>query len=231
MLYLQVRFKYPPKHLSGMGIKRVLAVRLVTPVKTFGDRVLALRVIWRDAHAWDEIVSQRRLCDQIVAQTAHLQMFVSCISGVFTHPVRAGEQPPTVAKPVYPSVSYWVVLEEQTDVYCSDLSRRLLNDCPSAQVKHITSTAVWQDDASLASDCGTLFVALKDHNSSYVYQKISRSKIFCGITSQRSNARLAVMHHSKYMQHLPESVSALKDVGLCMDIEVIGRSDGAPVVL
>ena len=230
VLFLQVRFKYPPKHLSGMGIKRVLAARLVTPVKTFGDRVLPFRVIWRDAHAWDDIVSQRRRCDQIVAQTGRLQMFVSCISGVFTHPVSAGVGHPTVAKPVYPSVSYWVVLKEDTNVSYSELSLRLWNACSTAQVKYITSTAVWQDDESLASDCGTLFVALKDHNSRYVYQKICRSKLFCGITSQRSNARLAVVAQSKYTQHLPGAVSALKDVGLCMDLEVLGDSDRTPAV-
>ena len=197
-------------------------------MKTFGDRVHAFRVIWRSdsglARAWDEIVTQRHLCDQIVSQTAHLQMFVSCISGVFTHPISAGRG--TVMKPVYPSVSYWAVLDEATTDTYADLSLRLWTACPSAQVKHIMTTATWHEDEALGADCGTLFVTLKDHNSRYVYQRISRSLLAAGLdadfTSQPPNAKLAVVSHSKYMKQLPTSVDTLKAAGLCIYLDVLG---------
>ena len=92
----------------------MLADRLVAPVMAFGDNVCAFRVIWRPegeseglSRAWDSIVSQRHLCDQVVAQSPSLQMFVSCISGIFNTGRPLLEQ----ANPVYPAVSYWAVFD------------------------------------------------------------------------------------------------------------------------
>ena len=59
------------------------------------------------ARAWDSIVSQRHLCDQVVAQSPSLQMFVSCVSGIFNTGRPMLEQ----ANPVYPAVSYWAVFD------------------------------------------------------------------------------------------------------------------------
>ena len=209
-------------------------------MKAFGDVVHAFRVIWRNddglAHAWDEIASKRHLCDQVVAQTPHLHMFVSCISGVFTHPACAERRQTCDVRPrpVYPAVSYWAVLEEVTSEIYADLTMRLWNVCPSAQVKDILTSTVWQEDETLATDCGPLFVTLKDHSSRYVYQKINHSRLVAGDNpdnQQLSNAKLAVMAHSKYIQQVPLTVESLRAVGLSIDFEVLAGERNAPVVL
>ena len=219
ILFLQARFRYPQKILTGNAIKRALATLLVAPVHAFDDHVYAIRVVWRRlddcglAHAWDSIVSQRRLCDGIVSRSPSLHLFVSCISGLFTNACRAGHGPTT--RPVYPAVSYWVVFDRATDIGLSaiDLSRRLKRACPSAEVKDVKSSANRDEYKSLAADCGTLFVALKDHNSRFL-----RRKIF---PSERANAKLAVAASSKYMQQMMQSVLSLKAAGLVIDEEVI----------
>ena len=199
----------------------------MAPVRESGDQVQAFRVVWRTdddglSHAWDSIVLQRHLCDQIVAQSPSLQMFVSCISGVFTNARGAGYGPAT--RPVYPAVSYWAVFDEVTPSSSVDLSLRLNAACPNAEVKHVKSAANWQEYKSLAADCGTLFVALKDHNSRYVMQKISRSLAATGNSKanhNRANAKVSVVTSSKYLRQLTASVESMKAAGLSIDVEVL----------
>ncbi|KAI0239104.1 hypothetical protein LSAT2_010169, partial [Lamellibrachia satsuma] len=168
-----VEIRYPTKNLKGEAVKRALAARLVAPVRAFGDHVRAFRVVWRVdndglAHAWDAILSQRQLCDQVVAQIPTLQI----------------------------------------------------------EVKVIKSLRNKQDDSQTA-DCGTLFIALKDHNSGYIYQKISRSLQAEGgvcYTSQHTNATLSVPTHSKYLEQLTTSVDQLRAAGLSIHLQVLERN-------
>ena len=216
-----------------MAIKTTIRDRLVAPVTACGDRAHAIRVIWRVddnnlAHAWDTIVSQRHLCDEVVAKTPSLQMFVSCICGVFNKVGAWRGQ----RKPVYPAVSYWAVFDGPGPDICIDLIRRLLVACPSTQVKPITSM-VRKFTVEPLVNCGTLFVVLKDHNSGYVNQKISRSLRAAGVVgvgSHPRNAKLCVMSNSRYIQHSQASVEALSAVGLWIDMEVLEAREVAPMV-
>ena len=222
---MQVRIRYPPKNLYGKAVKRVLTSHLVAPVQASGHHVITFRVIWRAdgdalAHAWDDVVSQRHLCDRIVTQTPSLQMFVSCVSGVFTNPVRGRAQP---TRPVYPAVSYWAVFDEAPE---QSLALRLLTVCPSAEVKQIKSSANWNEYDSLAADCGTLFVALKDHSSDFVYRKTGQKMITLDAGGPCfRNAKLFAMAQSQYIEQLPTAVGMLKDAGLCIDLEVFEATD------
>ena len=215
--------KYPQNILYGVAIKHTINTHLVGPVAASGDRVNAFRVIWRVApdvlaHAWDTITSQRRLCDQIVAQSPSLQMFVSCISGVFSKNIGAGPE----TRPIYPAVSYWTVFEG-TDAggYGNLTTRRLFSACPSAEVKPIKSLR--HSDESLSPDCGPLFVTLKDHAGSFVMQKINNSLLAMGapgVSSHPPNARLVVTSRSKYLTDMPEIVSALQVAGLRINMDI-----------
>jgi len=226
---LQVHFRYPQKNLNGRAIKSAIAAHLVAPVLTSGDRVHAFRVVWRVsdnslAHAWDAIVSLRHLCDDVVAKTPSLQMFVSCISGVFTNAVAAGSTRASPEKPIYPAVSYWVVLDESRASSFGELFYRIVAVCPSVQVKHIKSLRCSQIEEPLPVECGTLFVTLKDHNSRFVHQKITRSLLAAGVahvSSQPVNAKLLLMPRSKYVQQIPAAVEVTKASGLSIELEVI----------
>ena len=196
-----------------------------------GDRVHAFRIIWRVdsdhlAHAWDAIVTRRQLCDQVVAKTPSVQMFVSCISGVFNKTGTPGKWR-SQQKPVYPAVSYWVVYDStETDVV-RQLVVRLLAVCSSIQCKAITSTHHRRDEP-MAANCGTLFVALKDHNSSFIDRKIHCSLLArgaLGATSHSRNANLNVLSHSKYRQQMPTSVAAMQGSGLYIQLHVF-EEDG-----
>jgi len=221
--------------LNGKAIKTAIAAHLVAPVLASGDRVHAFRVVWRVsddslAHAWDAIVSQRHLCDEVVARTPSLQMFVSCISGVFTNAVAAGSRTSAEReRPIYPAVSYWVVVDE-TGERASDFGElfyRIVAVCPSAQVKHIKSLRCAQTDEPLPVDCGTLFVTLKDHNSRFVHEKITRSLLAAGaacVSSQPVNAKLLLMPRSKYVQQIPAAVDVTRASGLSIELEVIDGS-------
>ena len=79
--------------------------------------------------------------------------------------------------------------------------------------------------------CGTLFTALKDHNSSYVYEKIIRCLEGVHRGSERShlpqNAKLFVVSRGKYVIPLHASVQALKAVGLNIALHVLEESEAA----
>ncbi|KAI0227813.1 hypothetical protein LSAT2_021695, partial [Lamellibrachia satsuma] len=222
---LQGQIKYPPNILYGKTVKRAVAARLVAPVRTAGDHVFAFRVIWRVdhdrlAHAWDDIVSQRHLCDQAVAkQIPSLEMFVSCISGVFTRTVRGKAD--AVAGPVFPAVSYWVVCHHATPHDFGELAAVIRARCPDVDVKLITSLRRQKTGESLDAKCGTLFAALKDHNSGFVRQKITRSLSVAGIHALRSNAKVVVVAASKYLPQMPLCVEALQIAGLFMEMDVL----------
>ena len=223
---MQGLIKYPLNTLTGTAIKTVIRDRLVSLVNARGDRAHAIRVIWRVdddrlEHAWDDVVSQRHLCDQIVAQTPSLQMFVSCICGVFNK-VGAWRGK---SKPVYPAVSYWLVLDGEQVSGSNNLIRRLLEACPSTQVKPILSMVRRDAPVEPTAMCGPLFVVLKDHNSGFVHRKIRRSLSAAGNAGTHPhprNAKLAVVSFSKYDQDISAAVEALNTAGLCIDLEVFG---------
>ena len=206
---------------------RAVTSHLVEPVRQFGDLVHAYRVVWRVggselARAWDAILSQRHLCDQVVAQSPSLQMFVSCISGIFNTGRPLLEQ----TNPVYPAVSYWAVFDGAATVHLDliwSLSDQLCAACPSAMVRRIKSLRIRKYDHT-QSDSGTLFTVLKDHYSWFVCQKIVHSMVACGAADVPSreppNAKVVVMPQSKYLQQLSESVISLNVAGLRLELEV-----------
>ncbi|KAK2177206.1 hypothetical protein NP493_613g01035 [Ridgeia piscesae] len=212
--------KYPLNILYGVAIKRSISCHLVEPVRSAGDVVSAFRIAWRLGHprlarAWEIIVSQRQLCDEVVSQTPSLQMFVSCISGVCSKSIVGLE-----VRPVYPAVSYWAVFDRGTGVDFGYVASRLLCACPSAEVKPIKSMQR-QADESLAPECGPLFVALKDHNGSFVIQKINDSLSSVGaVTASSPNAQLVVLPGSKYLHQMRESVTALGAAGLRIKLDI-----------
>ena len=223
---LQVRVRHPPKNLYGKAVKRALTSHLVQPVRAFGHTVLAFRVIWRLdgdglSHAWDTVLLQRRLCDQVVARLPSVHMFVSCVTGVFTNPVRGRSE-----TPVYPAISYWAACDGTASCGTSrDLSRLLKIACPSAAFKYIKTPAFWEGYKSLADDCATLFVALKDHNAEFVYQKSGQRMLdqIAGRPATHThfhNAKLFVMSRSRYLELIPMTVQALTSAGIRVDPEV-----------
>ena len=132
----------------------------------FGHRVFPFRIVWRvsDDHipeAWDDIVAHREQCDRIVAQTPSLQMFVSCISGVYTRSTRWKLE--TGPRPVYPVVSYWAVLLGSVLGEGGEMLSRIRTACPSVQLKQITSLTRFKPSAP--TDSNPLYVVLKYHNS------------------------------------------------------------------
>ena len=214
LLILQVS-KYK---LYGKALKRALTNHLVTPVQAHGDHVIAFRIVWRVygdrlARAWDAITSQRHLCDEVVARTESVQMFVSCISGVFNTSAACRDE----LNPVYPAVSYWTVCGGETAEV--EMTRRLMVACPGAQVKRVHSYRFRQLDESPTADSQKLFIVLKDHSSDYVYQKITRGAV--DVIQRPPNAQLFVLSHSKYRQEVASSVEALKAVGLRIDAGVV----------
>ena len=223
---LQVRIRHPAKNLYGKAVKRALCSHVVEPVRAFGHSVLAFRVIWRVdgdelSRAWDTVLSQRRLCDQVVARLPSVQMFVSCVTGVFTNPAQGRSD-----TPVYPAVSYWAACEGRASCGTSrDLSRMLNIACPSAAFKYIEMPAFWDEHKSLADDCATLFVALKEHNGEFVYQKSGqrmRDQISGRPTTHAhfQNAKVFVSSRSKYLELIPTTVQGLKVAGIRVDPEV-----------
>ena len=231
---LQVNVKYPLNNLRGLVLKRTIRERLVVPVTERGDRTRAFRVVWRYdddhlVHAWNQIVSRRKVCDQVVAQTPSLQMFVSCISGVFN---KGGGSEGQV-KPVYPAVSYWAVFDGAGADSSGEMGQRLMATFPSAQVKAITSVLHRQSEEPMAANCQMLFVVLKDHRSGFVSQKICRSLFASGasdVPSNHRNAKLAVMSTSRFQQQQTASIEALQVAGLCIDLEVLEADSVAPTV-
>ena len=164
-------------------------------------------------------MSQRHLCDEVVARTPSLQMFVSCISGVVG---KSGETP----RRIYPAVSYWAAFDTKNLSYHDDIEKRLLAVCSPADVKPIKSTIRRQVNELVSADCHPLFVVLKDHNSRFVYQKMRRS-VFAGgatyVPLHPPNAKVVAQHHSKYLPQLPAAVEALKLAGLCIHLEVLNN--------
>ena len=227
-MILQARGKYPQDKLYGKAIMRVISYRLVEPVRSHGHHVHPYRVTWRTdcashAHAWDDIVSQRRLCDEIVSRTPSLQMFVSCVSGMYN----TGRSLLETVNPVYPAVSYWTVFGGTMAQSGLGVLERLSVTCPTAQVRPIKSLRLRQD--SDAAFCGTLFTTLKDHSSDYVCQRICRSLVACGQfagspQSQPVNAKVFVGRHSRYLHDMEQSLAQLTEVGLFVDLEVFDES-------
>ena len=190
-------------------------------------------VVWRVdadllAGAWDAIVAQRRRCDRIVAQTSALQMFVSSITGVFSK----GAVTTPGTRPVYPAVSYWSVFDGTIGVGYDELSTRISIACPFVEVK---SQLRRQPDVMVSADCEPLFIALKDHNSRFVIQKIACSLVAmvadCTVTSHPPNAKLVEMSGSRYMRQLPASVEALNASGLYIVLEVYEESEVEPICI
>ena len=232
--FLQGNIKYPVSKLKGTAIKTTVSTRLVDPVCASGDQAVSFRVVWRVntdllAGAWDSIVAQRQRCDRIVAQTSALQMFVSSITGVFSK----GAVTTPGTRPVYPAVSYWAVFDGTIGVGYDELSTRISIACPFVEVKPIKSQLRRQPDAMVSADCEPLFIALKDHNSRFVIQKIACSLVAmgadCTVTSHPPNAKLVVMSRSRYMRQLPAAIEVLNASGLYIVLEVYEESEVEPI--
>jgi len=221
---LQGETKYPLNTLYGAAIRHTLSNSLVAPVKMVGDHVHVFRVVWRATgdrleHAWDAVVSQRHLCDEVVARTPALQMFVSCISGVVGKSREA-------TRCIYPAVNYWAAFDTKNRCCHDDIEKRMLAVCSSADVKPIKSIIRRQMNELVTADSHSLFVVLKDHNSRFVYQKMRRSVFAGGATYaplHPPNAKLVAQHHSKYLPQLPAAVATLKLAGLCIHLEVLNN--------
>ena len=212
--------RYPQAMLKGNAIKRAVAAHLLEPVLAFGHQVFPFRIVWRVSddqipEAWDDIVAHREQCDRIVAETPSLQMFVSCISGVYTRSTRSETGP----RPVYPVVSYWAVFLGSVPDEGGEMLSRIRTACPSVQLKQITSLTRLKSSAP--TDSNPLYVVLKDHNSAFVNQKIVRSLQPSEFHSHRANAKLLVMSHSVYLPQVPVCVQALQDAGLYMETDVM----------
>ena len=220
VLILPFQTKYPQAMLNGRAIKRAVAAHLLEPVLAFGHHVFPFRIVWRVSddqipEAWDDIVAHREQCDRIVAETPSLQMFVSCISGVYTRSTRSEMGP----RPVYPVVSYWVVLFGSVLDESGEMLSRIRTAYPCVQRKQITSLNRLKSSAP--TDSNPLYVVLKDHNSAFVNQKIARSLQPSEFHSHRANAKLLVMSHSVYLPQVPACVPALQDAGLYMEADVM----------
>ena len=222
--YVAIRFqaKYPLTQLNGKVIKRILSARVVAPVQARGDHVRAFRVMWRvdddegQSRAWSDVVSQRCKCDTFVAQAPSLQMFVSCITGMTKYSTRLKSDSATF--PVYPAVSYWAVFDRAE--IGPELTQGLTAVCPAAVVKHIQTCQTDQEN-----DRHTLFVALKDHCSSFVYNKISslnRHASFATKTDPHPpNAKLVATSNSRYLSELPQAIEELRAAGLSIYMDVL----------
>ena len=93
--------------------------------------------------------------------------------------------------------------------------------CPTAEVKEIKSLRNRPDDA-LGADCSTLFIALKDHNSGFIHQKISRSLLALDShASPQTNATLNIVPRSKYLDLMTSSVVQLRSAGLYIELQVL----------
>ena len=220
VVILPFQTKYPQAMLNGRAIKRAVAAHLLEPVLAFGHHVFPFRIVRRVSddqipEVWDDIVAHREQCDRIVAETPSLQMFVSCISGVYTRSIRSE----TGARPVYPVVSYWAVFLGSVPDEGGEMLSRIRTACPCVQLKQITSLARLKPSAP--TDINPLYVVLKDHNSVFVNQKIARSLQPSEFHSHRANAKLLVMSHSVYLPQVPACVQAFQDVGLYMEADVI----------
>ena len=222
---MQAPITFPKKLLYGKAIRRVLTDCLVDPVRTFGDSVHAFRLVWRRrtdedglARAWDAILSQRHLCDQVVARTPSLQMFVSCVSGLVTSAARG--QSESAWRPIFPAVSYWAVFDQGVaiDEVVRKMSGQLVTVCQGAQLKLIQPNCSRGGGQDLAAM--TLFIAVKDHCSSYVHQKTRRSTLAQSPTAdfRPSNAKLVVVPRCKYIGQLRPSMILMRNVGMHMDL-------------
>ena len=222
--YTGVRFqaKYPLTQLKGKLIKRILGARVVAPVQARGDHVRAFRVIWRVdddeglSRVWSDVVSQRCKCDAFVAQTPSLQMFVSCITGMTKY--RSRLIPDSATFPAYPAVSYWAVFDRAE--IGPQLTLGLTAVCPAAVVKQIQSCQTDQENDRL-----TLFVALKDHCSSFVANKISSHRRHSLLTIETDphppNAKLVSTSNSRYLSELPQAIEELRAAGLSIYLDVL----------
>ena len=219
---IQFQVKYPLKQLNGKAIKRILGERVVAPVQARGDHVCAFRVLWRvdDAEglsqAWSDVVSQRCKCDAFVAQAPSLQMFVSCITGMTKY--RSRHIPDSATLPTYPAVSYWAVFDREESG--PELTRQLMSIISGAVIKQIQSCQTDQENDRL-----TLFVALKDHCSSFVANKISthrrRSSLAIETDPHPPNAKLVATSNSRYLSELPQAIEELRAAGLSIYLDVL----------
>ena len=137
-------------------------------------------------------------------------------------------------RPVYPAVSYWAVFDGTMGDGYDELSTRISIACPFVEVKPIKSQLRRQPDVMVSADCEPLFIALKDHNSRFVIQKIACSLVAMGadstVTSHPPNAKLVVMSRSRYMRQLPAAlIEASNASGLYIVLEVHEESEFEPI--
>ena len=165
--------------------------------------------------AWDAIALQRRKCDAVVRAHPNVELFVSSITGVFKKGAAKGFKPSSI----YPAVSYWMVTTPglEDGVIQSTIISRLHVVCARVNVKPITAQHCQPFDIAVAAS-GTLYVVLKDHNSSYIRRRVARSLRMIGDVSQkRAPSRIVVMPNSKYLESIINAERTLLAVSLCAD--------------
>ena len=143
-----------------------------------------------------------------------------------TNATAAGEVP--TERPVYPAVGYWAVFDAAAGDSYDELLSRMTVVCPSAQVRRISPlNSLFKPDVSLGAISGSLFGVLKDHNGGFVRRKIALSVLASGgaiYDALPPNAKLVLIHRSKYIELLVPAVDALKEAGLCIDMELLELS-------
>ena len=142
---------------------------------------------------------------------------MSCISGLVTSAARG--QSESAWRPVFPAVSYWAVFNQGVaiDEAVRKMSGQLVTVCPAAQVKLIQPNCSRGGGEDLIAM--TLFIAVKDHCSSYVHQKTRRSMLAQSTADLRpSNANLVAVPRCKYIGQLRPSMTLMRNVGMRMDL-------------
>ena len=146
--------------------------------------VVSFRVLWRDVSEvqsnWERIAGFRNHCDSIIQRCPGVKCFFSSITGTFNK--ASGKMffsKNARDNPVFPGISYWVVLEEGQVEAGPNIKHLLKKECPLASVKDVvTKNARTRLDALNSS----IFACLKDCNSTFVKKKVEESVALCEIT-------------------------------------------------
>ena len=124
---------------------------------------------------------------------------------------RCSRQSETAWRPVFPAVSYWAVFDQGVAI---DETVRKMSGQLVKLIQANCSRGGGDDITAM-----TLFIAVKDHCSSYVHQKIRRSRLAQSTADLRpSNAKLVAVPRCKYIGQLRPSMTLMRNVGMHMDL-------------
>lgn len=160
----------PGNILAHQATKDALACHLIQPVCNSQNYVSVYRHVWRSSpenlhDAWNNIVHQRHVADNIVAQAGIAVMFMSSLSGIFSHPSHGQSH----HLPVYPGITYWIVHDSQM------LNTIMLKCAMENQLGGVFSTVkrntgLYDAATMMSALCRTL----KDHRSTFMQDKLSK---------------------------------------------------------